>query len=467
MDDSEWTIHASLRNKKRKENKNEKVFNSLCRLIETNDFEKAEGLLCRSQVNPDDMLVDACKREEIKVVQFLITNSVHPANVNADKRQTRPIWEAIETENLELIKLLLQKATTCMKVVLECRKSFSSNRNPLIFPKDFMLTPLIRTIELGNFAIAQELILAGADVNAQCFTTNSNGPTEFTFPPIVVAATGYRLDMCKLLLKHGCDVTACERPTLIFAAHLYPYTHVTALDQAAYFADHCSSQSHDYRSEWMQQEDPGASCEYAVVELLLKHMPKNNFSSAMEMFIDNFDLRGVDLKGVKLLLAHGYKWQVHWNSVRISDELMQIIQLPDTEAFFITMLEYGYQVSSSSDHFHSAAKKGLVGLIYSMLEVNPQCLQQKWLNDCKDFGELPEKAVAWLLANSKQPVSLQHFCKARIWQHLASLSDHHCYQVHIPSLIEQMSVPLMHKRNLQLLSISDAREMILDDTPVE
>ena len=145
---------------------------------------------------------------------------------------------------------------------------------------------------------------------------------------------------------------------------------------------------------------------------------------------------------------------------------MYIIEHRDhyqTKLFFTIMLEYGYKVSNSSDHFRFAAKKGLVGLIYSMLEVNPQCLQQKWLNDCKDFGELPEKAVVWLLAKSKQPVSLQHYCKARIWQHLASLSDHHSHQIYIPSLIGQMSVQRMHKRNLHLLSISDAREMILGD----
>ena len=483
MDDSEWTMHTSLQSVKRtwkKKKKEERQFDSLRNAVEANDFKKAEhileDLLHWSQVSPNERLIDACKHGDLNMVEFLITNSAHPADVNAgflipnsvhsadvksETRQTRPIWEAIEAENLELLQLLLHKAS--MKVDLECKMYFSRYRSPWTFKKDFMLTPLTRTIELGNFEIAQELILAGADVNARIITTNSTAPTELTMPPIMVAAKGFYLDICCLLLKHGCDVTANQR-SAVQAVPFYRY--FRALDIAAKYADNYSRQ--------LLGKDPDTG--YAVVKLLLKHMPKNDFSAAMEMFLSSYSREGINkkmnmnqaaVKGMRLLLEQGYKWQVHWHPKQWKDELMQIIHLPHLQPCFTIMLEYGYKVSSSSDHFCSAVKKGLVGLIYSMLEVNPQCLQQKWLNDYQDFGELPERAVVWLLAKRKQPVSLQHLCKARIWQHLASLSDHHNHQVHIPTLIEeQISLPLMLKRNLRLLSISNAREMILDDTQV-
>ena len=68
----------------------------------------------------------------------------------------------------------------------------------------------------------------------------------------------------------------------------------------------------------------------------------------------------------------------------------------------------------STEHFHLAVKKGLVGLIYNMVQLNPQVLQHSWLIDCEDFGKLPEKAVNWLKNLRRQPATLQNLCKARI-----------------------------------------------------
>ena len=235
------------------------------------------------------------------MVEFLLTNSVRQADANTENWQTRPIWQAIEVGNFEILKLLLQKANE--KVDLECRNPFSRDRPGWTVYEDVMLTPLTRAIELGNFEIAQELISAGADVNARCVTT---GPTEYTVPPIIFAALGYRLDICWLLLKHDCDVTAHHSPA--------PGFNLTALDSAVQTAYHFNQRPHFKQMlQWVHLNDPDGNDDYALVKLLLKHMPPNNFSSAMEMALSSCGVLGVNMPLAQLLLEHGYKWQVHWN----------------------------------------------------------------------------------------------------------------------------------------------------------
>ena len=66
-------------------------------------------------------------------------------------------------------------------------------------------------------------------MNARSITTDFNGPTEFTFPLIMVAANGFRLDMCKLLLKHDCNVhTYCPNIPMS-SSRLYNYIHATGI----------------------------------------------------------------------------------------------------------------------------------------------------------------------------------------------------------------------------------------------
>ena len=164
-------------------------------------------------------------------------------------------------------------------------------------------------------------------------------------------------------------------------------------------------------------------------------------------------------KYIEVLLQHGYKLWVHWNPetnpCTCSDGLLHGIKL-SAEVSCITLLQYGCKVDASTEHFSLAVKQGLIGLLYNMVELNPHVLQQSWLNDCKDFGELQEKAVySWLQTIRRQPGTLKDLCKAKVLTNLRPASTVQSTQPHIRTLISQLPLPTLLKKFLQLTSTAD------------
>ena len=146
----------------------------------------------------------------------------------------------------------------------------------------------------------------------------------------------------------------------------------------------------------------------------------------------------------------------------IVQELIKVGIEMSAESFCIGLLQYGWKVEASTEHFSLAVKQGLIGLLYNMVQLNPQVLQQSWLNDCQDFGKLPQKAVNWLLNIRRQPGTLKDLCKSRILQNLGSSTSTQSRptQLHIPTLISQLPLPTVLKMFLQFISIIEAREDI-------
>ena len=376
-------------------------------------------------------LIHACKKGYLEMVELLLTNPSNPANVNIDseyeepgrKYITRPIWVAVETNNLELLQLLLRRAVNmdleCTKMTLECNRYNDEYEN--------VITPLWRAVWLQQVAMEQELIKAGANMNAQRITRIiSNGEIrKDTF--ITHAVIHNKMGLCHRLVQYGFDLTA---------KRVAPKCSHTALDLAI----------EDNSSE--------------IVDFLLQHLPKHAdiLGSAI-----NTAISCNQPKYIRALIQHGCKLWHHWCPVvyvcRNTDGLMHGINVSAEESC-VTLLQYGCKVETSTEHFHLAVKKGLIGLIYNMVQLNPQVLQQSWLRDCDDFGELPHQAVNWLHKQSRQPAPLKDLCKASILQDLGSLVSSENMQPHIPTLISKLPLPMLLQQFLQFTSIADAHDDI-------
>ena len=391
-----------------------------------NDLKKAKQLLHVRKVDPNKMpkmLVHACVHDYLEMVELLITNPYNPANVNIDteyettncgKIITRPIWVAIETKNLKLLQLLLQKA----KVDLKCTYSYPGDNGNL----QATITPFCRAVELKQTAMLHELLKAGANINCQRIIRYRNGKTK-TFTQLIHCAYTNSVDMCHFLVRNGCDISARSTP---------PGNSVTALDFAVCF-DHPE-----------------------IAEFLLQNISRDVSILGTAMWNA---IAKRDPKYVVMLIQYGYKLQEHWKPLpeqsTCTDELLCGIK-HSAEDLCVTLLQYGCKVNTSGNHFSLAVKQGLIGLTYNIVQLNPQVLQQSWLNDCNDYGNLPSKVINWLQNIRKQPSTLKDLCKAKMLQNLGSLASAQSSQPHIPTLISQLPLPTLLKKFLQFTSTVEA-----------
>ena len=226
-------------------------------------MKKAKQLLYVKKVDPNKMpkiLIHACRHGFLEMVELLITNPSNPANVNIDSECvedggesiTRPIWVAVENNNVQLLQLLLCKAT--MTVDLDCTKTFVCYEDNDSW--EHTITPLQRANWLDCTDIVHELIRAGADVNAGRITTFSDGDTH-SCTLLMQAVIYKRFNLCRLLVENKCDLTI--RSILSFEDY-----NMTALDIAI------EKNLPDY------------------VEFLLQHLPKDTdiLGSAIRVAIE-------------------------------------------------------------------------------------------------------------------------------------------------------------------------------------
>ena len=370
--------------------------------VRQNDLKRAERLLYEGKADPNKMpkiLIHACAEGYLEMVELLITNPSNPANVNLDSEWvyqgttviTRPVWVAVQAECLELLQLLLRKAL--VKMDLECTRTFVEEDVACPERKEFSheYTPLWQTVfHVENesvLSIQEELIKAGANIDAKR-TLLADGQT-LTDSLITYAVDENRMGLCRRLVRHGCDLRATRES---------PLWAKTALQLA------------------VTRENP------ELVDFLLRHIPADNaellLGLAMFEAIDNtYDQKYIEA----LFQLGGYKMRKRWRkSSKMNDkpfdhdELMLGIRL-NAEDSCLTLLQYGW---TPKEHFHLAVKKGMVRLMFQMVQRNPRVLLQSWLDDPQEFGELPQHAVNWLYKVRRQPILLKGICKGRLLRSL-------------------------------------------------
>ena len=287
--------------------------------VRNNELKKAKKLLYAKKVDPNKMphiLIHACTHGYLDMVEVLITNPSSPANVNIDcecdedgrKSVTRPVWAAVENNNVQLLWLLL---CTTKKVDLECRKTFVCHKANGRY--EITSTPLHQAIDNKCTAMVLELIRAGADVNARRTTKFNEGDIYITTPLIHAVAKKKRFNLCRLLVKNKCDLTI---------RGIIEGRPMTALDVA------------------IEENHPD------YVEFLLQHLPRDAdiLGSAIR-----FAVECNSSNYIEVLLQHGYKLWVHWNPATdpctCSDGLLHGIKL-SAEVSCITLLQYAIWLQS-------------------------------------------------------------------------------------------------------------------------
>ena len=260
-----------------------------------------------------------------------------------------------------------------MKVDLECTNTFLAKSKQYTFE----CTPLQRAVASEQESMVNELIKAGANVNAACNIIWSNGSfarhTTADFL-ITLAVNKKDIGLCRRLVQHICDLSA--RKT-------HPKGGLIALDLA------------------ISKDLP------EIFDFLLQHIPAGNadiLASAMFTAIS----ADRDPKYIEALIQHGgYKLGKHWRPtaarsaefpqgdnawIANSDELTYGIACK-AEDCCVTLLQCGFKIDDFADHFSWAVKQGMVRLMFQMVRLNPRVLQQSWLDDPEEFGDLPQHAV--------------------------------------------------------------------------
>ena len=364
-------------------------------------------------------LIEACHMQSMNMVKLLLENKSCPVDINmADGKGVRPLSVALETENLDLVYMLLHIGGASIDLNYACDRNATIHyRQPGC--RDFKvynyyLTPLMQAIEMKNEVLVSDLIKAGADVNPH----NMIQKNIINYSPLMEAVFQHNLDICTTLLRNGSDVNAVSSTN----------THSkTALTIAA----------ESFRPNYL-----------AIVALLLEHGATHPVSKCGRSLLMCAALSHNKAEMVDLVMKHGHKFRkypsLHNPSV-FRDELCDALEAY-SEDCCITLLEWGFNVKANDyPYFLTAVEMGTCKLVGILIQLNPQFLQENWLIknyipsrpsfralyiDFHDFSELLRK----LQEARKQPTTLQELCKAAVLQKIIFKSQQKTISAQINNL---------------------------------
>lgn len=173
------------------------------------------------QCDDTEALHFAVKTGDIDYVEFLLDTGidVDKCYEDTDDIERRPLDVAIEMEDIEIVKLLLNYGAVVHTfdlmlaiwadnkdiVAILLDTGVDANATDIIAADSFMPTPLISTIERGNLKIVEMLIAKGADVNLPN-SSNYNGQT-----PLDLAIDMGDNGMIELLKNNGAILPKKQR----------------------------------------------------------------------------------------------------------------------------------------------------------------------------------------------------------------------------------------------------------------
>ena len=217
------------------------LYKQLCKAIKKGDVNRVKFLLEAKGVDPNphlptqkNALEIACCKQNLDIVQLLITNPIHPANPNTlDEDGNSPFETALYTENLELVDLLLRESIEPVNVN---------------YVNDNDGNALSVAVGTCSLSLVKMLLKAGADANLKTkFPENS---------PMMEAIQSRNVDICKLLLEHGFDPNTCYS--------LHDAGNITAIDLAAVWGNiHIVKLLHENGADLLSTYE--STMDYAIV----------------------------------------------------------------------------------------------------------------------------------------------------------------------------------------------------------
>ena len=281
------------------------------------------------------------------------------------------VKDAVERENGTQLQELLQ----------------SSNKQSLDFTIGG-LSPLTKAASYYTPKFVKQLLLAGANVDF----ADAAGET-----PLMVSAKFGNMRMCKLLLKNGANVNARNHRKDDLSVLCYSIRHERCNYKTIALLLEYGAQIYDPSKEFnlnaLKASPLGRALEYklpCILEMLLDHCHKINLRLPLAKLF-HYSLR---------------KWPAH---------LILKIEEYIREQCAIMILQQGCCPTPKliMIYFHVAAREGWSNLMNLLIEINPHCLQGKWLINQEYPQGLAQNTdfISMLVASRRQPPSLAQLCK--------------------------------------------------------
>ena len=297
------------------------------------------------------------------------------------------VMDAVVAKDVEQLRELLESANTQQSLDFTINEKYS---------------PLSQAIDDRHSRIVELLLSAGANAN---FVDGYGDET-----PLMLSVEGRsrNTEIPRLLLNHNVDVNAVSKYQL------------QALHWAMSFApDETVTMLLEYGAEI---HNPGN-----------KLVGVSPFTLALKLGRPGL---------VNLFLDHCDKIHVH---VPLELLFKTAISLRSEECAVVILRRGYFQVRKSLEFkagiscFEAAAGCGLRKLMGSMVELNPQFLQEKWLVDERVPFKLEQhpEFVSWLVKCRKQPPSLVKLSRCTVLAHLTTYSMAESMQLPLPKSLKE------------------------------
>ena len=355
-------------------------FKQLCDAVSKGNAKEVDFLLKVQMVNPNVCtgaprlpLGIACSNVNLDIVRLLLKNEVHPANPNQqDSCGNTPFIDAVHTGNIELIELLIN----------ECLVKFHLDHVSYTRDDKQIISPLTEAVRLRNIPLVEVLIEAGANPTFRpllmCHTT---------FPFYQAIHQG-NVDMCKVLIKHGCD------PNIVFD------------EEDCYMAVHVAAEC-GKRQIMQLLVDEGANI--MLRKEILFYMFKKDNAKILQYFLQcNYSSYCDKLRSWSRDFV---KAAIYSNAPNCAGVILRW--------GFYTCSQSSAQTSTSD--FHAAATHRQIQTIKLLVAFNPMCLQESWLVNGKIPSALAknEKRLTRELRTArKHPPRLDILCRTKIIQQM-------------------------------------------------
>ena len=321
-----------------------------------------------------------CTPRKLGIVRLLVANKRFPVNPNQQGIQgtQHPVYQAIESGNTELLKLLLNESVipvdlnfliyrygTALRLAIEKNNLtiinilLETGADPTFLPPSYGKSALFTAVELKKQQVVQLFMEHTRDINTMLHQPMSRSywwpkDSVFTF----VAEQGM-YDFAKLFLDHGADIFLNNHSVV-----------KTALDYD----------------------------QYEIIHLFLEHTYKQAGEQMHEL------------------------WRVEPIYWAIERQAMHCLGL----LLYWGIYSFSKYSSSLLTVFHRAANRGDIQILKMIFQFDPLCMQENWLVE----GRIPRillqtdhgrEFMAEIAEVRRQPSRLDVLCRTKIIDHLACI----------------------------------------------
>ncbi|CAF2917364.1 unnamed protein product [Rotaria sp. Silwood2] len=347
---------------------------ALFNAVKTEDYSKIYNLLHDKKVsastvnyadvNRPSLLIECCKRSDKKLLQIIIKIEKNQLKTSyEDAHGHRAAWYAIENNFIIGIHDLLEH-----KLI-----------DPNLHDTKTSLTPLLQAIEKKRSEIVEELIRAGADVNLP-----PRNPAYHGLTPLILAIVNGTDEISQCLINSLCSLNQ------------YVEDGYTALHYSVIMSRH------------------------PTITSLLTAGARTNVRSIYGVTPMTLAILCDDPYSVKILIEHGYAItrSYPWNEYPFE----QAINIhAEGSAMMIAHLGCELKIKQgnrTSNPLTMAANEGLVNLMFLLLNMQPQWINQHWIRKRQYPNALyrlknVQNELQRMFTN---PFRLKQLCRAKISQ---------------------------------------------------